>query len=137
MPSVEEGFVPDCISTDLHISSMNAGMKNMVNVMSKFLALGLGLDDIVAQSTWNPAQRIGHEELGHLSVGAPADVAVLRLETGEFGFVDSFGARLDGTKRLVCELTVHGGKVVYDLNGLSRPLWDTLPGDYKRMEDAP
>jgi dihydroorotase len=137
VPAVKEGFVPDCISTDLHINSMNAGMKNMVNVMSKFLALGLELDDVVAQSTWNPAQRIGHEELGHLSVGAPADVAVLRLETGRFGFVDSFGARLDGTQRLVCELTVHGGRVVYDLNGLSRPAWDTLPPDYKRMEEAP
>jgi dihydroorotase len=137
VPAVKEGFVPDCISTDLHINSMNAGMKNMPNVMSKFLALGLELDDVVAQSTWNPARRIGHDELGHLSVGAPADVAVLRLETGRFGFVDSFGARLDGTRRLVCELTVHGGKVVYDLNGLSRPAWDTLAPDYKRMEDAP
>jgi dihydroorotase len=137
VPAVREGFVPDCISTDLHINSMNAGMKNMLNVMSKFLALGLELDDVVKQSTWNPAQRIGHEELGHLSVGAPADLAVLRLEKGDFGFVDSFGARLDGSRRVVCELTVHGGKVVYDLNGLSRPAWDTLPPDYKRMEDAP
>jgi dihydroorotase len=137
VPAVKEGFVPDCISTDLHINSMNAGMKSMLNVMSKFLALGLALDDVVAWSTWNPARRIGHEELGHLAVGAPADVAVLRLETGSFGFVDSFGARLDGRQRLVCELTVHGGRVVYDLNGLSRPAWDTLPPDYKRMEDAP
>jgi dihydroorotase len=137
VPAVKEGFVPDCISTDLHISSMNAGMKNMLNVMSKFLALGLELDDVVGQATWNPAQRIGHEELGHLSVGATGDVAVLQLETGRFGFVDSFGARLDGRERLVCELTVHGGRVVYDLNGLSRPAWDTLPPDYKRMPDAP
>jgi dihydroorotase len=135
VPAVKEGFWPDSISTDLHIDSMNAGMKDQLNVMSKFLALGLALDDVLARSTWNPAREIGREDLGHLSVGAPADVAVLRVETGEFGFADANGARLDGTKKLVCELTVHDGKVVYDLNGLSRPAWDTLPPDYKRTGD--
>ena len=83
VPAIKEGFLPDSISTDLHIGSMNAGMKDMLNVMSKFLALGLSLDDVIARSTWNPAREIQHEELGHLSVGAPADVAVLRLETGQ------------------------------------------------------
>jgi dihydroorotase len=131
VPATREGFWPDSISTDLHVGSMNAGMKDMLNVMSKFLALGLSLDEVVARSTWNPAREVHHEELGHLSVGALADVAVLRLETGHFGFVDSFGARLDGDRRLVCELTLRDGKVVYDLNGITRPLWDTLPGDYR------
>ena len=106
---------------------MNAGMKDMLNVMSKFLALGLSLDDVVLRSTWNPAREIKQEELGHLSVGALADVAVLRLENGSFGFVDSFGGRLSGTQKLVCELTLRDGKVVYDLNGLARPDWETLP----------
>ena len=68
-------------------------------------------------------------------MGAPADVAVLKLETGTFGFADSHGARLDGTRRLVCELTVHHGKVVYDLNGISRPLWNSLPADYEETGD--
>jgi dihydroorotase len=135
VPATKEGFWPDSISTDLHVRSMNAGMKNMLNVMSKFLALGMTLDDVVARSTWNPAREIGHEELGHLSVGGPADLAVLRLRKGEFGFADAYGARLDGTEKLVCELTVHGGKVVYDLNGLSRPAWDTLPPDYEQTGD--
>lgn len=130
VPATQEGFWPDSISTDLHVSSMNSGMKDQANLMSKFLALGMPLDDVVAASTWHPAREVGHEELGHLSLGAPGDVAVLRLETGDFGFADSHGARLDGTQRLVCELTVHGGKVVWDLNGLSRPAWDSLPSDY-------
>jgi dihydroorotase len=135
VPAVKEGFVPDSISTDLHIGSMNAGMKDMLNVMDKFLALGLPLDDVVRRSTWNPAREIKREDLGHLSVGALADIAVLRLEKGRFGFVDSFGARLRATEKLVCELTLRDGKVVYDLNGLARPDWDTLPRDYKSTGD--
>jgi dihydroorotase len=135
VPAVKEGFVPDSISTDLHIGSMNAGMKDMLNVMDKFLALGLPLDDVIRRSTWNPAREIKREDLGHLSVGAPADVAVLRLESGRFGFVDSFGGRARGTQKLVCELTLRDGKVVYDLNGLARPDWETLPKDYKSTGD--
>ena len=135
VPATKQGFWPDSISTDLHVGSMNSGMKDQTNVMSKFLALGMSLDDVVAASSWHPAREIGHEELGHLSVGAPADVAVLRLETGEFGFADAHGARHDGTQKLVCELTVHHGKVVYDLNGISRPAWDSLPADYEQTGD--
>src|SRR5258707_11214740 len=104
VPAVKEGFHPDSISTDLHIGSMNAGMKAMLNVMDKFLALGLRLDDVIRRSTWNPAREIKREDLGHLSVGALADVAVLRLESGRFGVVDSFGGRARGAQKVVCEL---------------------------------
>jgi dihydroorotase len=135
VPAIKEGFLPDSISTDLHVGSMNAGMKDMINVMSKFLVLGLPLDDVVRRSTWNPAREIKQEQLGHLSVGAPADVAVLRLETGAFGFVDSFGGRTSGKQRLTCEMTLRDGKVVYDLNGLARPDWETLPKDYRSTGD--
>ena len=135
VPAVKEGFLPDSISTDLHVGSMNAGMKDMLNVMSKFLALGLSLEDVIRRSTWNPAQEIKQEQLGHLSAGAPADVAVLRLETGQFGFVDSFGGRLRSNRKLTCEMTLRDGKVVYDLNGIARPDWDTLPKDYRSTGD--
>jgi len=136
VPAMKQGFIPDSISTDLHIGSMNAGMKDMLNVMDKFLAMGMSVDDVIARSTWNPAKEIHHEELGNLSVGAPADVAVLRLETGKFGFTDMYGARMDGTRRLTCELTLRDGRVVYDLNGVSRPDWKTLPPNYTRTGDA-
>jgi dihydroorotase len=136
IPLMKAGFIPDSISTDLHANSMNAGMKNMLDVMSKFLAMGMSLDDVVARSTWNPAREIKHEDLGHLSAGAIADVAVLRLERGKFGFTDMNGARMDGTERLVCELTVKDGKVVYDLNGISRPDWRTLDSKYGPVGDA-
>ena len=135
VPAIRQGFLPDSISTDLHIGSMNAGMKDMLNVMGKFLALGVPLDQVVRDATWNPAREIHHEELGNLSVGAPADVAVLRLETGKFGFTDMYGARLAGSRRLACELTIRNGKVVYDLNGISRPDWETLPKNYTRTGD--
>ncbi|HUL78813.1 MAG TPA: amidohydrolase/deacetylase family metallohydrolase [Vicinamibacteria bacterium] len=134
--AIREGFLPDTISTDLHIGSMNAGMKDQLNVMSKFLALGLSLEDVVARSTWNPARAIRREDLGHLSVGAAADVTVLSLLAGRFGFVDSFGGRLRGDRKLVCELTLRDGRIVYDLNGIARPDWQTLPRGYRTTGDA-
>src|SRR5499425_713425 len=136
VPAMKEGFVPDSISTDLHIGSMNAGMKDMLNVMDKFLAMGMSIDDVILRSTWNPAREIKQEQLGHLSPGAAADVAVLRLEKGRYGFVDSFGGRMGGEQKLVCELTLRDGKIVYDLNGITRPDWTTLPRDYRQTGDA-
>lgn len=131
-PLVKDGFIPDSISTDLHTGSMNAGMKDMLNVMDKFLALGRSLDEVIQWSTWNPAREIKREELGNLSEGAPADIAVLRVENGNFGFVDMYGAKQAGTKRLLCELTLRDGKIIYDLNGLAREDWTKLPKDYRR-----
>jgi dihydroorotase len=127
-PAVHQGLLPDSISTDLHVGSMNAGMKDMTNVMSKFLNLGMSVDEIVFRSTWNPAREIHHEELGTLSVGAPADVALLRVQKGDFGFVDSLGGRLAGTEKFVCEMTVRDGLIVYDLNGLAREDFRNNPG---------
>lgn len=120
-PAIRQGFLPNSISTDLHTGSMNAGMKDMLNVMSKFLNLGLSIQDVVVRSTWNPAQEIKRPDLGHLGIGSIADVAVLGLRRGEFGFVDVGGEKMTGTQKLECELTVRAGKVVWDLNGLSRP----------------
>jgi dihydroorotase len=124
IPAVKQGFVPDSISTDLHIDSMNAGMKDMLNLMSKFLNMGMSLDDVIACSTWHPAREIHHEELGNLSVGSDADVAVLRLVHGDFGFVDTARLRMKGDRKLVAELTLREGHVVWDLNGMSSEDWD-------------
>ncbi len=135
MEAMKEGFLPDSISTDLHIGSMNAGMKDMLNLMSKFLAMGLSVDDVILRSTWNPAREIHHEELGNLSTGSPADVSVLRLERGDFGFSDMYGARLKGNSKLTCELTLRDGKVVWDLNAITRPDWTTLPKGYRQTGD--
>ena len=127
VPLVKAGFIPDSISTDLHIGSMNAGMKDMLNVMDKMLALGMPLDGVVLRSTWNPAKEVKQEQLGNLSVGSGADVTVLRLIQGHFGFVDTRGGRLDGSEKLICELTLRDGKPAWDLNGITAVEWQKLP----------
>ena len=127
VPALREGFPPDTISTDLHTGSMNAGMKDMLNVMSKFLNMGMPLPDIIEKSTWKPAQVIHRTDLGHLSEGAPADLAVFRVRDGTFGYIDTAPGKLMGRMKLECELTVRDGKVAWDTNGISYPRWEDVP----------
>lgn len=119
VPAIEQGLWPNTISSDIHIGSMNGGMKNMANLLSKFLNLGMSLREVIEASTWKPAQVIQREELGHISEGAVADIAVFSLHEGEFGFIDSRGFSLPGTQKLQPELTIRAGNVVWDLNGLA------------------
>lgn len=119
VPAMKAGFFPSTISTDIHTTSMNGGMKDMLNVMSKFLNLGMDVTAVVKASTWEPAKAIKHEELGHLSTGAIADIAILQVIKGKFGFIDAVNSRMNGNQKLECELTLRAGKVVYDLNGLA------------------
>ena len=125
VPALKQGFRPNTISTDLHTGSMNAGMKDQLNVMSKFINLGMSLPEVVAAATWHPAQVIQRTGLGQLDEGAVADIAVLSVLEGDFGFIDSGGYRMDGRQKLECELTLREGQVVWDLNGRSRPDWVT------------
>ena len=134
VPAIAQGFYPDSISTDLHTLCMNMGMLDMVTTMSKFLVIGMPLLEVIRTSTVNPAQEIGHPELGHLTVGAVADVAVLNLMQGSFGYADSFGGRLAGDQRLIAELTVKDGAVVWDWNGRAGVDFAELPGDYGTRE---
>lgn len=127
VPAYAAGFYPDSVSTDLHINSMNAGMKNFTNTMSKALNLGSSLAEVVRMSTWNPAREIKRPQLGNLDIGAEADIAVLRLDQGAFGFVDSAGAKRSGSRLLTCELTLRAGKVVWDLNGRAAQDWEKFP----------
>ena len=127
IPSVRQGFIADVISTDLHIGSMNSGMKDMANLLSKFLNMGLSLQDVILRATWNPAKVIKRPELGNLDEGSEADVAVFSLRKGDFGFLDVRGTKMKGTQKLETELTLRGGKVVWDLNGIAAPMWDAKP----------
>jgi len=122
IPALKQGFFPKTISTDLHTGSMNASMKSQVDVMSKFLFMGMPLNEVIKASTWAPVQVIKREELGNLSVGGIADVAVLNLRQGNFGFYDKTGYKVEGKQKLECEMTIKGGKIVYDLNGIATPV---------------
>jgi dihydroorotase len=119
IPSVEQGFWPDSFGTDLHRFSMNAGMKDMLNLMSKFLNMGMPLKEVFARGSWYPAKAIKREDLGTLSVGSVADIAVIRLKEGSFGYIDAKNNLLKGDWKLEAELTIKDGKVVWDLNGLA------------------
>ncbi len=130
VPMIKAGFIPDSISTDLHVTSMNSAMKDELNVADKIMAIGVPLKQIVAEMTSHPAHEIKHEELGNLSEGSIADVAVLRVETGSFGFTDMVNRRFDGKQKLLCELTIKDGKIVYDLNGISTELWTAPAGPH-------
>jgi dihydroorotase len=122
IPAIKEGFYPNSISTDIHTGSMNDAMKDMLTTMSKFLAMGMDLKSVIRASTSNPAMEIKREDLGNLSVGAEADVAVLNLREGKFGLFDYTGFKIQTDKKLECELTLRAGKVVYDLNGIVEPM---------------
>jgi dihydroorotase len=122
LPATKAGFFPNTISTDLHTGSMNNAMKDMLNVMSIFMTMGMDLPAIIKASTWTPAKVIKREELGNLSVGSGADIAIIGIREGNFGFFDILGFRVEGKKKFECQITVRNGKVVYDLNGLTTPL---------------
>jgi dihydroorotase len=122
VPAVKSGFYPNTISTDLHTGSMNNAMKDQLSVMSKFLAMGMNLQSVIKASTWNSAVVIKREELGSLSVGSDADVAILNVREGKFGFWDYTGHKIESNKKLECEMTIRAGKIVYDLNGIVSPI---------------
>lgn len=126
VPATKQGFYPDVISTDLHTGSMNSGMKDILSTMSKFLNLGMPLADVIKANTAKAAAVIKRPDLGHLGVGAEADLAVLNLRRGKFGFIDTGGGKMIGDQKLECELTIKGGQVMWDLNGISRPLWSEM-----------
>ncbi len=119
IPALRQGLSPNSFGTDLHRFSMNAGMKDMLNVMSKYLAMGMSIEDIILKATWAPAQAIKRKDLGTLAEGSVADIAIIRIRKGNYGFIDAGGARIKGKKKLEAEMTIRDGKIVWDLNGLA------------------
>jgi dihydroorotase len=133
VPALQDGFPPDSISTDLHMANINGPVVSMLTTMSKHLSMGMGLQEVIMRSTVAPAREIRRPELGTLSVGAEADVAVLRHLRGTFGYTDCGRAKLIGTEKLECAMTVRAGKVAYDPTGLSMPEWESAPEAYWRL----
>jgi dihydroorotase len=123
MPAIRSGFLPNTLGTDMHRNSVQASMKSLPNLMSKCLAMGMSLEEVLARVTSEPARAIGRSELGQLSEGGIADIAVLRIEKGRFGFVDAGGKRIEGRRRVTAEMTLRDGRVVWDLQGRMADAW--------------
>jgi dihydroorotase len=112
-PAVDSGFYPNSISTDMHAARRNK-VKDMPEIMSEFLALGMNIREVIERVTWNPAREIHHKELGNLSKGAIADIAILHVRKNNIVFYDHAGYVLAGTKSMVCEMTIKSGKIIYN-----------------------
>lgn len=132
VPAVEQGFVPDSISTDLHTRSMIGPAQNMTNVMSKFLSMGMSVEDVVRRSTMNPARQIHRPDLGTLSIGRDADIAVLEMLEGDFSYTDNGHTRMNGTVKLIARMTVRAGRILFDPSGLSMVEWRKARRQYFR-----
>lgn len=137
IPAIRQGFIPDSISADLFSDTPFTVGINLANVMSKFLALGVPLEDVVRRTTVNPARMIQRPELGNLSVGSTADIAVFELMKGKFAFLGSGGGKIEGNQRLQAVMTVFGGRIRYDHPyGLSEPRWEDIPKDSRYWADT-
>ncbi len=132
VPAFKQGLIPNSFGSDLHRFSMNAGMKSMLNIISKYMAIGMRLHDVIERATWNATKSIKREDLGNLDIGAVADITVLSLMNGKFGFIDAESNRIQGNHKLEAELTIRAGKVVWDLNGIAAKQWKQ--GANKKLE---
>lgn len=124
IPAIQQGFIPDSISTDLHTGNLAGVVIDMLTCMNKLLAIGVPLDSVIARSTVAPAREIGRPELGTLTPGRPADIAVLALDEGDFTYVDCERTTMPGSQRLRCEMTIYGGEIVYNPNGRGLTAWE-------------
>ncbi len=129
VPAFEQGYLPNTISTDLHNFNTCGPVVNMAFVMSKILSMGMKLDDLIERSTINPAKAIRQNDLGTLTVGKPADIAIFELVKGDFSFVDSSGGRSYGDSLIRNIITVADGRIGFDPYGLSYPFWKNAPKD--------
>ena len=119
-PAFKAGFYPDAISTDIHVASLDEA-RDQLYCMDECLTLGMDFKSVINASTWGPAQIIKRPDLGHLSVGAEADIAILTRRTGKFGIFDYLGNKHATDTKLECEMTIRAGKIVYDMNGIATP----------------
>lgn len=113
--AMDDGFPPDTISSDIHTLNIDGPVYDLPTTMSKFLSLGMPLDEVIRRTTIEPARVIGRaDELGRLGEGAAGDVAVLALEEGTYQLEDSEEELLQASQRLVCRATVRNGDVWWE-----------------------
>jgi len=132
VPAIKQGFLPDTISTDIHKNSIMLPRAHLNNVMSKFLNIGLSFEQVIERVTVNPAKAIRRADLGRLDEGGIADIAVLKIEEGEFAFLDSGHGKLTADKNIRCMMTIRKGGIIWDAEGISMPDWSTA-GPYSNF----
>jgi dihydroorotase len=123
VPAARKGFLPDVLSTAMDKTSLLMPRADMMTTLSKFLNMGVPLEQLVERVTVRAARAIKRPELATLREGGLADIAVLEMQTGRFGFLDDGNNRLPGDRRLRAVLTIREGRVVWDSEGLSRTDW--------------
>ncbi|MFN7921430.1 MAG: amidohydrolase/deacetylase family metallohydrolase [Bryobacteraceae bacterium] len=133
VPAIQQGFLPDTISTDEHKDSIMLPRANLILTMSKFLNIGMTLEQVIERTTANAAKAIRRPELGKLEEGGIADIAVIQLERGKFAYLDSGFGKLTADKRLRAALTVRAGKIVWDEDGLGATDWKAA-GPYSNFK---
>ncbi len=130
VPSLRDGFPPDTLSSDLYMGNVRGPVVNLLHIMSKYHNMGMTLEEIIARVTVRPAKAIGHNELGTLKPGVCADLAVIRKVNGDYGYTDCGNAKINGSSRLECMMTVRAGEIVYNPHGLGMPEWEAAPPAY-------
>ncbi|MEZ5396013.1 MAG: amidohydrolase family protein [Bryobacterales bacterium] len=133
VPAIQQGFLPDTISTDTHTSSIMLPHATLTNVMSKFLNMGMTFEQVVECVTKNAAKAIRRYDLAGLAEGDIADIAVLKLERGQFEFLDSGRGKLIGDRNIRAAMTIRAGDVVWDQDGLAAEEWSNV-GPYSNFK---
>ena len=126
-PAIDDHFPPDSISTDLHMGNINGHVHSMLDTMAKCLAMGMPLQEVIYRSTVTPARAIRRPQLGTLTPGSEADIAVLGVLEGNFYYRDCGWACIEAQHRLECALTLRAGEVVWDRHGMTCPHWQEIP----------
>ena len=111
--ALADGMLPDTISSDLHAHNIDGPVFDLATTLSKFLHLGLTLDQVVARATSAPARAIGWEgRIGTLTPGASADIAVFELAEGRFPLVDATGQSVQAHQKLIPRHVVRAGRLI-------------------------
>jgi dihydroorotase len=127
------GYRPDVISSDIHQLSIHGPLFDMPTCMSKFLALGMPLDEVVRAATARPAAALSLPELGTLRVGAPADLALFRIHDGRFTFYDVHMNQREGTQLIRNTLTIAGGRPLAPAPDPPPAPWIELSADQRAL----
>ncbi|MSP05371.1 MAG: amidohydrolase/deacetylase family metallohydrolase [Acetobacteraceae bacterium] len=114
MAMVKNGFLPDVISSDIHTLSIEGPAYNLLITMSKFLALGVALPEVIRMATINPARAARLSDRGTFRVGALGDASILTLAHGQFEYEDALGKKMTSPERLDCTAIVLGGRLWHE-----------------------